>query len=92
MSGPFDLYLIDPLMPRMRRDEIARRQRQADPSVKILYFTGFSEAVQRKTDALENEAIVEKPVSLNGLLVQSRRPRRRASAGIVEIKLMGSLS
>jgi len=42
-SGPFDLYLIDLLMPLMRGDELARILRQADPGVKILYFTGVSD-------------------------------------------------
>ena len=68
-SGPFDLYLIDLLMPRMRGDELARRLRQADPSVKILYFTGFSDWLFNEKRILwENEAFIEKPVTLNGLL------------------------
>lgn len=68
-SGPFDLYLIDLLMPRMRGDELARRLRQDDPSVKVLYFTGFSDWLfNEKQMLLENETFIEKPVSLNGLL------------------------
>jgi len=68
-GGPFDLYLIDLLMPRMRGDELARRLRQADPSVKILYFTGFSDWLFNEKRILwENEAFIEKPVTLNGLL------------------------
>lgn len=68
-SGPFDLYLIDLVMPQMRGDELARRLRQTDPGVKILYFTGFSDRLfNEKKMLLENEAFVEKPVSLNGLL------------------------
>jgi two-component system cell cycle sensor histidine kinase/response regulator CckA len=68
-SGPFDLYLIDLLMPRMRGDELARRLRQADPCVKILYFTGFSDWLFNEKRILwENEAFIEKPVTLNGLV------------------------
>jgi len=68
-SGPFDLHLIDLVMPQMRGDELARRLRQTDPSVKILYFTGFSDWLFKDKKTLwENEAFVEKPVSLNGLL------------------------
>jgi two-component system cell cycle sensor histidine kinase/response regulator CckA len=68
-SGSFDLYLIDLLMPQMRGDEVARRLRQADPGVKILYFTGYSDSLFNEKKMLwQNEAFVEKPVSLNGLL------------------------
>ena len=68
-SGPFDLYLIDLLMPQMRGDEVARRLRRADPGVKILYFTGYSDSLFNEKKMLwQNEAFVEKPVSLNGLL------------------------
>jgi len=43
--GSFDLYIIDLMMPQMRGDEVARRLRQADPGVKILYFTGYSDSL-----------------------------------------------
>jgi two-component system, cell cycle sensor histidine kinase and response regulator CckA len=68
-SGSFDLYVIDLLMPQMRGDEVARRLRRADPGVKILYFTGYSDSLFSEKKMLwQNEAFVEKPVSLNGLL------------------------
>jgi len=68
-SGSFDLYVIDLLMPQMRGDEVARRLRRADPGVKILYFTGYSDSLfSEKKTLWQNEAFVEKPVSLNGLL------------------------
>ena len=67
--GPFDLYLIDLLLPRMRGDELARRLRQADPNVKILYFTGYSDRLfDAKKTLWENEAFIEKPVSVKGLI------------------------
>lgn len=67
--GPFDLFIIDLLMPQMRGDELARRLREADRGVKILYFTGYSDWLFNDKKALwENEAFVEKPVSLRGLL------------------------
>jgi two-component system cell cycle sensor histidine kinase/response regulator CckA len=68
-SGPFDLYLIDLMMPRMRGDELARRLQQTDPGVKILYFTGYSDSLFNEKKMLwQNEAFVEKPISLKGLL------------------------
>ena len=68
-GGSFDLYIIDLMMPQMRGDEVARRLRRADPGVKILYFTGYSDSLFNEKKVLwQNEAFVDKPVSLNGLL------------------------
>ena len=36
---PFDLFVLDVLMPLMRGDELGRQLRQRDPDVKALYFT-----------------------------------------------------
>lgn len=67
--GPFDLFVIDILMPQMKGDELARRLRLADPKVKILYFTGYSDWLFNEKKVLwENETFVEKPITLQGLL------------------------
>jgi len=67
--GPFDLFIIDLLMPEMRGDELARRLREVDPGARILYFTGYSDWLFNDKKVLwENEAFVEKPISLRGLL------------------------
>jgi CheY-like chemotaxis protein len=66
---PFDLFLIDVLMPLMRGDELARRLRERDPDSKILYFTGFSDQLFEQRDVLwENESYLDKPVTISGLL------------------------
>ena len=66
---PFDLFLLDVLMPRMHGDELARRLRQRDADAKILYFTGYADHLFKERSVLwEHEAFVEKPVTLNGLL------------------------
>ena len=67
--APFDLFVIDIVMPQMKGDELARRLRLADPNVKILYFTGYSDWLFNEKKVLwENEAFVEKPVTMQGLL------------------------
>jgi len=38
---PFDAFVIDVLMPQMSGTELAQQIRRANPSAKILYFTGF---------------------------------------------------
>jgi CheY-like chemotaxis protein len=68
-QGPFDLFVIDVGMPVMRGDELARRLRQRDPNVKVLYFTGFSDQLFQKRPVLwEGEAFLEKPVTRTALL------------------------
>jgi len=66
---PFDLFLVDVVMPQMSGDELGRRLRQQDPDVKVLYFTGFSERLFESRQALwKHEAFIEKPATVRGLL------------------------
>jgi two-component system, cell cycle response regulator CpdR len=51
--GPFDLLLTDLMMPRMTGGELARRMRQRNPVVKVLYLTGAEgEVVQGEGGAV----------------------------------------
>jgi CheY-like chemotaxis protein len=60
--GPFDLLLTDLVMPRMLGTELARRLRQAEPTLKVLYFTGYSDRLFKEKGALwDDEAFLEKP-------------------------------
>ena len=68
-QGPFDLLLADVVMPSMPGNELARCLRLLDPKLKVLYFTGYRERLFIETMTLrENEALIEKPVSMKGLL------------------------
>jgi len=67
-QGPFDLFVIDLVMPDMGGDELARRLRQSDPDAKILYFTGYGERLfENRTVLWQREAILEKPATMNEL-------------------------
>jgi CheY-like chemotaxis protein len=84
-QGPFDLLVTDVTMPGMRGDELARRLRQTDPLLKILYLTGFSDCLFETRPLLwEDEAFLEKPVSVQALLeaaallLEGRVPAPRA--------------
>lgn len=60
---PFDLFVIDMMIPGMRGDELARWLYQHDPNTKVLYFTGYTERLFAACPALrENEAFLQKPV------------------------------
>ena len=65
---PFDLFVIDLVMPLMNGDELARQLRHRDPDIKVLYFTGYSDRLFQETSTLrESEAFLEKPVTIKGL-------------------------
>jgi len=67
--GPFDLLLTDLLMPEMNGDELARHLRRLQPSLKVLYLTGFSERLFKdQLTLLDGEAFLDKPCTAKSLL------------------------
>jgi DNA-binding NarL/FixJ family response regulator len=57
------------MMPQMGGDELARRMRSREPDLKVLYLTGFSDALfKEKTVLWQDEAYLDKPCSVKGLL------------------------
>jgi two-component system, cell cycle sensor histidine kinase and response regulator CckA len=68
-SGPFDILVTDLIMPQMSGDELARRLRQVEPRLKVLYLTGFSDHLfKEKVTLWQDEAFLDKPCSVKGLL------------------------
>jgi len=65
----FDLLVTDLVMPNMSGDELARRLCLLLPELKVLYLTGFSDRLFAERHTLRaNEAFVDKPVTVPGLL------------------------
>jgi two-component system cell cycle sensor histidine kinase/response regulator CckA len=57
------------MMPQMQGDELARRLRQRQPALKVLYLTGYSDQLFKdKITLWEDEAFLDKPCSVKGLL------------------------
>ena len=64
-----DVLVTDVMMPKMTGDELARRVRQDQPSVKVLYLTGYSDSLfKEKVTLWEGEAYLDKPCTIKGLL------------------------
>ena len=96
---PFDLYVIDSMMPAMKGPELAERIRQRQPDAKVLYLTGFADTLfsDGKRNLEPNEAFIQKPSSLKGMLEaaslllfghirgleQETEPGNDGSAGVV---------
>jgi two-component system cell cycle sensor histidine kinase/response regulator CckA len=65
----FDILVTDLMMPQMTGDELARRLRQTEPRLKVLYLTGFSDRLfKEKVTLWEDEAFLDKPCNVKGLL------------------------
>src|SRR5689334_21467788 len=43
-----DILVTDVMMPQMLGDELARRLRQSEPALKVLYLTGYSDRLFKK--------------------------------------------
>jgi two-component system, cell cycle sensor histidine kinase and response regulator CckA len=68
-NGPFDLLVTDLRMPQMMGDELARQLRHADPALKVLYLTGYSDELFRERTTLwSDEAFLDKPQGVDALL------------------------
>jgi two-component system cell cycle sensor histidine kinase/response regulator CckA len=68
-GGGFDLLLTDVMMPDMTGAELARRLRQDNPGLKVLYLTGYADQLfTEKVTLWEDEAFLEKPCSPEALL------------------------
>jgi two-component system cell cycle sensor histidine kinase/response regulator CckA len=67
LSG-IDVLVTDVMMPNMLGDELARRLRQREPDLKVLYLTGYSDRLfKEKVTLWEDEAFLDKPCSVAGL-------------------------
>jgi CheY-like chemotaxis protein len=66
--GTIDILVTDVMMPHMLGDELARRLREAEPGVKVLYLTGYSDRLFKERVTLwADEAYLDKPCSMKGL-------------------------
>jgi CheY-like chemotaxis protein len=64
----FDVVVTDLMMPGMAGDELARRLRQDEPRLKVLYLTGHSDRLfVEKVTLWQDESFLEKPCSVKGL-------------------------
>lgn len=67
--GTFDILVTDVMMPLMSGDELARRLRQNEAKLKVLYLTGFSDRLfKEKVTLWADEAFLDKPCSMKALL------------------------
>ena len=67
-AGPLGALVTDVMMPGMTGDELARMLRQTEPSLKVLYLTGYSDRLFKEKAMLwADEAFLDKPCTVKGL-------------------------
>ena len=73
LGKPIDLLLTDVMLPGMLGSELAQRMRAAQPSIKVLYISGYTqdEAV-RSGDTPPGAKFLAKPFTLGALLGKVR--------------------
>jgi len=66
---PFTLLLTDIVMPRMDGIELARRASEIDPSLKIMFITGFAAVIlNNESRAPKDARVLSKPFHLKDLV------------------------
>ena len=64
-----DLLVTDLMMPKMSGDELARQLQSDERDLPVLYLTGYSDRLfADRMQLWENEAFLDKPCSVKGLL------------------------
>ena len=72
-AAPVDLLVTDLMMPGMSGRELATVVRSRYPSTRVLYQTGFADALFEGLPELgPGEAFLEKPFAVSGLLEATR--------------------
>lgn len=67
-EGPIDLLVTDVVMPRMGGPELAGRLTEIYPEVKILYISGYTDALVRHGVLGQESPFLEKPFTVSTLL------------------------
>lgn len=69
----FDLLLTDVVMPRMSGTELAANVRSHQPSMKVLYMSGYSdEVLAGRVDRINDADLIQKPFALDELAAKVR--------------------
>tara|TARA_R110000824_G_scaffold390760_2_gene587504 strand:+ start:192757 stop:193116 length:360 start_codon:yes stop_codon:yes gene_type:complete len=70
----FDILLTDIVMPEMDGIELARRAAELDPTLKIMFITGFAAvALNPENEAPKDAKVLSKPFHLRDLVAEVER-------------------
>lgn len=70
----FDILLTDIVMPEMDGIELARHAAELDPTMKIMFITGFAAvALSPESEAPKDAKVLSKPFHLRDLVAEVER-------------------
>lgn len=69
-GGQFDLLLTDIVMPEMDGIELAQKAALVDPSLRVMFITGFSAVTLKAGQAMPNAKVLSKPFHLKDLVLE----------------------
>lgn len=67
------LLITDIILPKMRGSELAERLVEKNPSIKVIYMTGYSDEVFAQFNIPEDATVLKKPFSLKAALTSVQR-------------------
>jgi len=73
LEHPWDLLLTDIVMPGMDGIEVARQAAARDPSLRIMFITGFAAVALTAAQASPQAKVLSKPVHLRDLVNEVER-------------------
>jgi len=74
MGDAFDVLLTDIVMPEMDGIELARRAAELDPTLRIMFITGFAAvALNPESEAPPDARVLSKPFHLRELVAEVDR-------------------
>ena len=77
----FDLLLTDIVMPEMDGIELAQKASAIDPSIRVMFITGFAAVTLKAGKTMPQARVLSKPFHLRDLVLEVDRLFERENVG-----------
>jgi two-component system cell cycle sensor histidine kinase/response regulator CckA len=84
-TGPIDLLITDIVMPDIDGPRLVREVRELDPSIKVIFISGYAEdAFRQRLDSERDIHFLAKPFSLKQLAMKVKEVLRSGQSNDLE--------